>query len=145
MRSIPSSSFIVIVACAACNAFFAGFSGSLSADEFTLINQKGEEEHFEAELVGSDKQWHALAMADGRYRIVPQAAVRARVPKAGPTPMSAKDVAAELKLEYGEQFRVDVLDTYVVGLVLSTPLPKTSEARVKKVLDKATTFMKQVE
>lgn len=119
---------------------------SLRADEFTLIDRNGAEETLEAELVGSDQDWHALALPDGRYRLIPQAAVRKRTPKPGPTPMTAKEIALELEKEYGaELFRYDVLDTYVVGLVLSTPLPKTSEARTRKVLDRATTFMKQVE
>lgn len=122
------------------------YSHQIHADEFLLINPQGEEETLEAELVGSDKNWHALALPDGRYRVVPQAAVRKRTPKAGPTPMTAKEVALELKKEYGDDlFRYDILDTYVVGLVLSTPLPKASEPRAKKVLDKATSFMKQVE
>ena len=117
-----------------------------SADEFTLINQQGEEETLEAELMGSDKDWHALALPDGRYRVVQQAAVRKRVPKAGPAPMTGKEIALELEREYGsDKFRYDVLDSYVVGLVLSTPLPKTSEGRAKKVLDNATQFMKRVE
>jgi hypothetical protein len=121
-------------------------SGQANADEFTLINREGQEETFEAELVGSDKDWHALALANGQYRLVPQAAVRQRVAKDGPAPVSAKQVALELQKEYGaDLFRFDVLDTYVVGLVLSTPLPKTSEGRIKRVLDKATQFMKQVE
>lgn len=115
-------------------------------DEFTLINPEGGEEIIEAELLGSDQDWHALALSDGRCRIVQQAAVKKRVPNAGPTPLTGKQVAAELEKEYGaDKFRYEVLDAYVVGLVLSTPLPKTSESRAKNVLKRATKFMKDVE
>lgn len=116
------------------------------ADEFTIVNQQGPEETFEAELAGSDDEWHALALADGQYRLVPQAAVRKRVPKAGPVPLTAEQMAKELEREYGaDLFRYDVLGNYVVGIVLATPLPKSSEGRAKAVLDRATRFMKQVE
>ncbi len=126
------------------NLFGAG--ASCRADEFTIIDEQGQESTFEAELVGSDDQWHALAMADGQYKLVPQAAVRKRVPKEGPTPLTPQEVAEELQLEYGpDLFRYDVLGNYVVGMVLATPLPKTSEPRIKKVLDRATGFMKKVE
>lgn len=116
------------------------------ADEFTIIDEKGQESTIAAELVGSDDQWHALALADGQYKIVPQAAVRKRVPMDGPTPLTPQQMADELQAEYGaELFRYDILGNYVVGIVLATPLPKTSEGRIKKVLDRATSFMKKVE
>lgn len=116
------------------------------ADEFTIIDEKGQESTFAAELVGSDDQWHALALADGQYKIVPQAAVRKRVPKDGPTPLTPAEMAKELEQEYGaDLFRYGIQGNYVVGIVLATPLPKTSEGRIKKVLDRATSFMKKVE
>lgn len=134
-----------------CSVFLFGLNlfgaeASCRADEFTIIDQQGQESTFEAELVGSDDQWHALALADGQYKLVPQAAVRKRVPKEGPTPLTPQEIAEELQLEYGpDLFRYDVLGNYVVGIVLATPLPKTSETRIKKVLDRATSFMKKVE
>lgn len=119
---------------------------TIRADEFTIVNQQGAEETFEAELAGSDDEWHALALADGQYRLVPQAAVRKRVPKDGPVPLTPEAMAKELEQEYGaDLFRYDILGNYVVGIVLATPLPKSSEGRAKAVLDRATRFMKQVE
>ena len=119
---------------------------TVRADEFTIIDEQGQESTFEAELAGSDDEWHALALADGQYKLVPQAAVRKRVTKAGPTPLTPEEVARKLEQEYGaDLFRYDVLGNYVVGLVLATPLPKSSEGRSKAVLDRATRFMKQVE
>ncbi len=116
------------------------------ADEFTVIDEQGQESTFEAELAGSDDEWHALALVDGQYKLVPQAAVRKRVPKDGPVPMTPEQIAKELEQEYGaDKFRYGVLGNYVVGLVLATPLPKSSEGRAKAVLDRATRFMKQVE
>lgn len=123
-----------------------GVSPGCFADDFTIIDEKGEETTFAAELVGSDDQWHALALADGQYKVVPQAAVRKRVPKDGPAPLTPEEMAKELEKEYGaDLFRYDVLGNYVVGIVLATPLPKSSEGRIKKVLDRATNFMKKVE
>lgn len=96
--------------------------------------------------MGSDDDWHALAMPDGQYKLVPQAAVRKRVAKEGPKPLTPDQMAKELQQEYGANlFRYAILDNYVVGIVLATPLPKTSEGRIKKVLDRATRFMRQVE
>ena len=129
-----------------CGLNFSGQPAACRADEFTIIDEKGQESTFEAELVGSDDQWHALALADGQYKIVPQAAVRKRTPKDGPTPLTPEQMAKELETEYGaDLFRHDILGNYVVGIVLATPLPKTSEGRIKKVLDRATGFMKKVE
>ena len=96
--------------------------------------------------MGSDDEWHALALPDGQYKLVHQAAVRKRVAKEGPQPLTPDLMAKELQKEYGaDLFRYAILDNYVVGIVLATPLPKTSEGRIKKVLDRATRFMKQVE
>lgn len=116
------------------------------ADEFTIVDDKGEQSTIEAELIGSDDDWHALALASGEYRLVPIRAVQKRVAKAGPKPLTAKEMAKQLTQEYGaESFRSAILDNYVVGLVLATPLPKNSEGRARAVLDRATRFMKQVE
>ena len=134
-----------------CGLLFLGLnlpeqSATCVADEFTIIDETGRESTLAAELVGSDEQWHALALADGQYKIVPQAAIRKRTPQDGPIPLTPEKMAQELELEYGaDLFRYDILGNYVVGIVLATPLPKTSEGRIKKVLDRATSFMKKVE
>ncbi len=129
-----------------CTMLLLGGTTVVRADEFTIIDEQGVESTFEAELAGSDDEWHALALADGQYKLVPQAAVRKRVSKEGPTPLTPQQIAKELEEEYGaDNFRYGVLGNYVVGLVLATPLPKSSEGRAKLVLDRATRFMKQVE
>lgn len=146
---LPRSCFalrcLVFASLVWCGLSLAG-EKSCRADEFTIVEQDGKESTFEAQLVGSDKDLHALCLADGQYRLVPLPAVKKRVIKDGPAPMTAAEIAAELEREYTpELFRSDVLENYVVGMVLAEPLPKSSESRVKKVLDKATRFMKQVE
>lgn len=129
-----------------CSLIWCGPSQLCLADEFTIIDEKGKEETFEAELMGSDDKWHALALPDGQYKLVSQAAVKKRISKEGPTPLTPEEMAKELEKEYGEDlFRYDILGNYVVGIVLATPLPKNSEGRIKKVLGRATRFMKQVE
>ena len=54
---------------------------AIRADEFTIITETGKEVTFEAELAGSDDKWHALALADGQYKLVPQAAVASVSPR----------------------------------------------------------------
>lgn len=146
MNRTPNQRWQALIAAVVCQLLFVAAPQAIRADEFTVIDEQGRESSFEAELAGSDDKWHALALADGQYRLVPQAAVRKRVPKDGPVPLSPDQMAQELEQEYGaDKFRYDILGNYVVGLVLATPLPKASEPRAKAVLERATRFMKQVE
>lgn len=119
---------------------------SLRADTFTYEDEDGETVEVEARLAGSGQGLHALELADGEIRLVPQAAVSKRVAAEGPEPIGVDAMAEKLTEQFGaEKFRFHKEGSFVVGLVLSAPLPKKSESRARSFLKKAGRFMKSVE
>lgn len=116
-------------------------------DVFTYRDKKGKTVTVEARLVASGQGQHVLELADGQYRIVPQAVVSRREPKDPPPPLSPDKVMEQLKEEFGgdQLFRGRTDGHFVVGLILSSALPKSSEKRANTCLRKATKFMKAVE
>jgi hypothetical protein len=116
------------------------------ADMFTYVNEQGETIEVEARLTGSGDGLHALELDNGQVLLVPQAAVRKRVPGPGPKPISIDTMIERLTAKFEkDRFRFLEQDPFVVGLVLSSPLPKSSESHVRSFLKKASRFMISVE
>lgn len=118
-----------------------------SADEFTYLDENRRVVTVSARLVASGQRQHVLEMADGQYRIVPQAAVSKRTPSDPPKPMTPDEVLKKLSERFGgpDRFRGRTDGHFVVGLILDTPLPDSSERKADQCLQKATRFQKAVE
>ena len=116
------------------------------ADTFEYVDEEGNDQKVEARFYGEGQGALALELADGSLSVIPQAAMKMRTPGDDPTPMSPQDMLARLKDEFGEElFRGRVEKQYVVGVVLTAPLPKTSERRVSANLLKAARYMSGIE
>ena len=113
-----------------------------TADEFRYVDEDGKVVDVEARLYGTGQGAIALELGDGSLRIIPQGAVQKRVLGPDPTPMAPQAMLQRLKDEFGEEkFRGTVHGQYVIGVVLTAPLPKTSEGRVQTNLRKAARYM----
>lgn len=116
------------------------------ADQFRYIDQDGKTVDIEARLYGTGQGAIAMELGDGSLRIVPQEAVQKRVPGDDPKPMAPEAMLERLTEEFGEEkFRGTVMGQYVVGVVLTAPLPKSSEGRVQANLKKAARYMRGIE
>jgi len=117
------------------------------ADQFTYREQKtGESTTVEGRLVASGQGVHLVELDDGQYRIIPEPALVKREVKDGPAPADSDTIVARLQQKFGEDlFRSYTQDPFVMGLVLATPLPKSSESRSRNFLRQAARFMKHVE
>jgi hypothetical protein len=121
-------------------------AGMAWADRIKYVDKESETVEIEARIVASEKGAHVLELADGEYRIIPQGAVQERVVDDGPEPLDANAMAARLRERFGaEKFRSYVQGSYVMGMVLSAPLQKTSEGRANTFLKQGAQFMKSVE
>ncbi len=119
---------------------------SSRADVFVYKESGGETVEIEARLVASGRGFTALETADGQYRIVPDEAIERRSPKEGPEALDAGAMVGRLQKQFGEElFRSYTREPFVIGLVLASRLPKSSETRARNFLTKAATFMKGVE
>lgn len=137
------SGWIVSVVCSAGLMQGAGFA---RADRFTIVEPNGKTEVVEARLIGSNSRVHALELADGQIRLVPQVYVRKRVPSEGPVPLKCEAVLAQLKKKFSaENFRGICQKPYVIGLVPATPLERSDEKRARALLLKAGRFLRNVE
>lgn len=115
------------------------------ADMFTYRDAKGETIEVEARLVANEKGAFVLELDDGEYRIIAEQSVMNRVPKEGPAPASAAVLLERLQKKFGAQvFRGHKQDGYVLGLVLSDPLPKNAETRATNALKQAGTYLRGV-
>jgi hypothetical protein len=116
------------------------------ADQFTFVNESGETETVEARLMGSGQEVHALETADGRVRIVPQAAVQKREVAEGPAPLSVAEMIALLQEEFGKD-KVRAMESapYVPALVLAGPVEPAQESKVRAYLRTAATFLGNVD
>jgi len=115
------------------------------ADHFTYVDEEGSEVRIEARLVASGQGVHLLELADGQYRIVPQGAVMKRELSDGPTPLTEEQMAATLEQRFGaDHFRSYIQKPFVMGLVLGSPLPKSSELRASSLMKKGARFMTSV-
>lgn len=127
-------------------AVFVAAGVPARGDTFTYRDQNGETVEVEARLAGSGEGWHALELADGQIRRVPQAAVLKREIGPGPTPVDADGMIELLTEKFGaETFRAAKEGPYVIGLVLSAPLPRSAESRAAGFLKQAGRSMRNVE
>ncbi|MGE5193732.1 MAG: DUF1570 domain-containing protein [Deltaproteobacteria bacterium] len=123
-----------------------GFASPLRGDVFVYKDATGETVEVEARLVATGRGFTVLETADGQYRFVPDEAVEKRKVKEGPAPLDCGAMVARLQKQFGEDlFRGYSREPFVIGLVLASRLPKSSEIRAKNFLTKAATFMKGVE
>lgn len=123
-----------------------GTSLPSGADEFTVREDDGKKVVVEARLVGEGQGVVALERTDGRIEVVPQAQILDRKPGPDPSPLSGATVVERLTEQFGsDKFRGHADSTYVIGLILSEPLPKQLDAKATALLKKGASFMKLVE
>lgn len=117
-----------------------------AADLFTVQEDDGTKVTVEARLAGEGQGFVALERTDGRIEVVPQGQILNREPGEDPAPLSCAEVEERLAERFGrDKFRAHSDSTYVIGLVLSQPLPKQYDARAATMLKKGAGFMKLVE
>ena len=128
-------------------ATFVLVHAAVRGDEFTYIDRNGKTVNVDARLVASGQGQHVLELADGEYRVVPQAAVSRRTPGDPPKPLTPNEVVEKLGQRFGgpDRFRGKASGHFVVGLVLDTGLSKAAEGRAQECLRKATKFQRAVE
>jgi hypothetical protein len=121
-------------------------TGVARADTFTVKEDDGNLATVEARLAGEGQGVMALERTDGRIELVPQRQIVKREISADPEPISCATMMTRLTETFGAaKFRAVAEAPYVVGLVLSAPLPKNYDARAAVCLKKGATFMKTVE
>ncbi len=126
-------------------AFFS-HAKSIRGDTFTIREDNGNLAVIDARLVGDDQRMMALERADGRIEIVPHSQIQKRQVGPDPDPISCATMIERLTETFGaDRFRAYADAPYVVGLVLSEPLPKVYEAKAATCLKKGAAFMKTVE
>ncbi len=119
---------------------------SLKADTFEYVDQNREKQTVEARLYATGDGAMALELEDGSLRLIPEAVVRKRTPGEDPTPITPDEMLSRLQDEFGEElFRGEVAGNFVIGIVLTAPLPKTSERAVQRNLLKSAGFMRSIE
>jgi len=116
------------------------------ADTFEYVDEGGEDQKVEARFYGEGQGAIALELANGSLLLIPQGRLKKRIPGDDPTPMTPQDMLTRLEGEFSKGlFRGRVEKQYVVGVVLTAPLPKTSERRVAANLLKAARYMSGIE
>lgn len=116
------------------------------ADTFHYRDAQGQPVTLEATLVGSEQGIYILETPDGRYHLVPRGAAEKRLASPGPAALDGPGMAARLEQEFtADRFRSYLQDPLVIGLVLGSPLPKTSEGAARALLRDVAVFMKNVE
>ena len=135
----------VWTAAVACLAIGFG-EGASRGDTFTYRDEDGKTVTVEARLAGEGQGQFALELDDGQFRIIPQGAVSERKPSDGPKPITPAEMITRLNEKFGtELFRAQEEKPYVIGLVLASPIQKSSDARVRAFFKKGGKFMKTVE
>jgi hypothetical protein len=133
---------IIALSCLATTFWLA--PAIVRADKFVYRDQQNKSVEVEARLAGSGQGVMILECDDGQYRLVPEAAIVKREVGEGPVPLTHEEMAARLQERFGADFfRSYVREPFVLGLVLSSPLPKSSESRARAFLGKVATFMKK--
>ena len=116
-----------------------------AADTFTVRDDKGQEQTFEARLHGSDADVLLLERPTGRIEIVPNQRIVSREPGDDPTPVTGEEMLDELQKRFGgddgDRFIGSVSEPFVVGIALQAPLEKRARGRALALLKKATTFL----
>ena len=106
------------------------FVFSARADMFTVREDDGQTVTVEARLVGEGQGVVALERTDGRIEVVPQQQILKRDPGADPEPISCSEMIERLTARFGaDKFRAYADSPYVIGLVLTEPLPKTMRGK----------------
>ena len=119
---------------------------SVRGDTFVVKEDDGNTASVEARLVGEGRGMVALERTDGRIEFVPQSQILKREVGPDPEPISCATMVGRLTEKFGaDRFRAVIDAPYVVGLVLSEPLPKLYENKATSCLKKGATFMKTVE
>lgn len=119
---------------------------TVRADRFVYQDEAGKKVEIEARLAGAGQGAMILECDDGQYHLIPEGAVVKREVSEGPAPATHEEIAARLQKRFGDtHFRSYVQKPFVIGLVLSSPLPKANESRSRAFLAKVATFMKNVE
>ena len=126
--------------------FVLAASRPVDADTFTYVDRDGQRKTVEARLYASDSDVLVLEQADGSLTMVPNQVVMKRTAGDDPEPITPAQMLERLKEEFTEElFRGVVSGQYVIGVILQSPLPKTSERRVASSLRKSATYMRSVE
>lgn len=126
--------FVLLVAPSACG------------DVFTVREDDGNTASVEARFYGQGRGIVALERADGRLEFIPQQQILKREIGPDPQPISCATMIARLTEKFGEdKFRAVSEGPYVVGLILSEPLPKMYDSKATACLKKGAVFMKTVE
>lgn len=111
-----------------------------------FIDRDGQLQELTGRLAGSGQGIHALELPNGTIELIPQAAVRRRIPGPDPEPVSADVLGRELTDRFGkERFLWVKQDAYLLGIVLQSAVDKAGERRAVTFLKKAARFMKNVE
>ncbi len=144
VRSSPS--LLQICTAFATVLILAGIVGDAAADLFTVQEDDGNKVTVEARLVGEGQGVLALERTDGRIELVPLGQILKRQSAPDPQALSPATVVERLTERFGrDKFRGHSDATYVIGLVLSEPLPKQYDAKAATMLRKGAAFMKLVE
>lgn len=115
------------------------------ADVFEYNDRDGAQVIVEAKVVRTVEGQHLLALPTGEYRLIPKAAVIKRDEKPDPAPLTPNEMATSLEDKFGAaRFRSYVEEPFVMGLVLSSELPKSADSRVRGFLRKTVAFMDKV-
>jgi hypothetical protein len=117
------------------------------ADTFTYVDSSGKQIEVEAKLAGSGQKFHALELSDGRLLLVPQAALRKRVPGDDPKPLDAAAVEKTLYDTFRKERLLTLVDkSMVVAFVHARPRQNRKELQKKKLfLKKAARFLRSVQ
>lgn len=119
---------------------------SVRADLFSVREDDGKRVTVEARLAGEGRGVVALERTDGRIEVVPQAQILDRMAGPDPAPVTSAVIQERLTERFGrDRFRSYADSTYVIGLILSQPLPKQYDAKATALLKKGANFMKLVE
>lgn len=116
------------------------------ADEYTYFDESGKRVTINARSIGTGQGFQALERKDGQLQIVPVSAVVDRVPGDGPEPLTRPEMVEMLQQRFGEELiRIQEQGNFVIGLVLTAPIEKTSESRASAFIQKASRFMNRVD
>lgn len=127
-------------------AVLAFVSSPAQADKVFYRGPGDKSVELDVRVVGQAGRMTVLEMPDGQYKLLPTAAIEKRQEEDGPEPLSSDAMVAELQRQFGaDRFCSSVQAPFVMGLVLSGPLPRGSEARAANLLQQVAAFMKNVD